>query len=228
MKKRFNIGYNGEYRDIILDIKFNAGLLSISGHGHGVGGQMNDTIKELAAANEIEYSPEWNKEKLMRVLSIWEAWHLNDMHLECEHQAALGWREQASEVITTYGWRLSPEVSRQKSKLEEEALERAKSVSGTTVGFHAQERKIMRLEQFIETSSAELDAELSRYYVACSKEPGTAFPHIKKEIRGWINFKNDARGILCKPCPECSYQYGSAWKRVEVPQDIINYLFDLK
>jgi hypothetical protein len=27
-----------------------------------------------------------------------------------------------------------------------------------------------------------------------------------------------------EPCPVCGYKYGSAWRRVEVPQDVINFL----
>ena len=34
-------------------------------------------------------------------------------------------------------------------------------------------------------------------------------------------------GLLGKACPVCGYKYGTEWKKEEVPQDIIEWLFNL-
>ena len=31
-------------------------------------------------------------------------------------------------------------------------------------------------------------------------------------------------GLLCKPCPECGYKYGTAWLKKEVPEEVIQWL----
>jgi hypothetical protein len=48
-----------------------------------------------------------------------------------------------------------------------------------------------------------------------------------QRLLGWELFKgdlfNDHIGI---PCPICGYKFGSAWKRINVPQNILRYLND--
>ena len=46
-----------------------------------MGGQCLDTI--------LGYFP--RSAKVQRIVEVWERWHLNGMHAECEHQRALGW-----------------------------------------------------------------------------------------------------------------------------------------
>ena len=46
------------------------------------GGQCLDTIAEYVHGS-----------KMREILRLWNAYHLNDMHPECEHQRALGWRD---------------------------------------------------------------------------------------------------------------------------------------
>lgn len=45
---------------------------------------------------------------------------------------------------------------------------------------------------------------------------------------GWreLAAKND-ESILCKPCPVCGYRYGTSWLKEDVPQDVIDFLFNL-
>lgn len=68
--------------------------------------------------------------------------------------------------------------------------------------------------------------ELKAWYTTGSK------PH-ERVRRGNAWYKrntlgeNDPRGILCKPCPVCGYEYGSGWQKVEVPQEVIDWLMAL-
>ena len=47
------------------------------------------------------------------------------------------------------------------------------------------------------------------------------------KTRGWVRYEKDRRGILCKPCPICGYEYGTAWLKEDVPQEVIDWLFNL-
>ena len=49
----------------------------------------------------------------------------------------------------------------------------------------------------------------------------------KMERRGWVRFDKDERGILCKPCPVCGYEYGTKWLFEEVPEEILEWLKNL-
>jgi len=62
--------------------------LSIVGESLRSAGQMQDDIRE----NMDKYTLYIPKDRLVRILDIWDTWHLNDMNSACEHQTALGWK----------------------------------------------------------------------------------------------------------------------------------------
>lgn len=228
IKKNMLIGEIGT-RSVFIELEYarkqNKNRLSICGNiVRTSAGQCSDTIREAITAGEFTPAKDWDIEKVKTLLTVWDSWHLNDMHPECEHQNNLGWLQLATEKIRTYHFRLNPETSAKKSQLEEEALGRARSVEqGRSLGFYAQERAIMRLEQFIKQDSPEL-GELARYYIPCSDALGSYFAPYEEKARGWVNYPEHSLGLLGKPCPECGYKYGTEWKHVEVPEDIINFL----
>ena len=49
----------------------------------------------------------------------------------------------------------------------------------------------------------------------------------EEKILGWMHPEEHPEGILGKPCPVCGYKYGTSWKKEEVPEEIIKWLFDL-
>lgn len=58
--------------------------------------------------DQINFAKGWDAEKWFDLLDIWKSWHLNDMHAECEHQRAMGWKyedhrgmEVVTEIMTT-------------------------------------------------------------------------------------------------------------------------------
>lgn len=50
---------------------------------------------------------------------------------------------------------------------------------------------------------------------------------LNSKTLGWLNPDEHPDGILGKPCPVCGYQYGHAWQTEEVPQEVIDWLFNL-
>lgn len=233
MKKIINPGsvkIGETYAPVFCKIEYNDGRISISGvegplksgNARGSCGQMYDGIIEAIERDlwKPEAATGWTNDSAREFVRLWKLWHLNDMKPECEHQRAAGWPEMAAEKIITYIWTLKPEIYSQKKALEDEAIERARSVDpGRSVGFSDHEKMIMRLEYEIKSDAPEIGAH-ARYYQAARQ-------HTKEESRGWVRFSEDARGLLCKPCEVCGYEYGSEWKRQDVPHDVLNWLFAL-
>lgn len=56
--------------------------------------------------------------------------------------------------------------------------------------------------------------------------PGMAGATETKTL-GWLHPEEHPDGILGKPCPVCGYKYGHSWLTEEVPQDVIDWLFNL-
>jgi len=91
-------GYNNSLQmDIEINIKskqsgqalsISAGVWNIRKTDYLACGQMQDTIREMVKNDEIVESP-IPMDNLIRLLDIWDRWHLNDMKAGCSHQRKL-------------------------------------------------------------------------------------------------------------------------------------------
>jgi len=76
-----------------------------------VGAVWNSTHTEIISGgqNDGEILSYFLKSaKVQRIVEVWNRWHLNNMHAECEHQRALGWTwlTHPSEPCPECGYRL--------------------------------------------------------------------------------------------------------------------------
>ena len=95
---------NPYFANAFVEIEYVNGKLSLCGV---IGPMSNGDCRGSAGqcANEIRKgtpTADWSAEMLFKLCDIWDKWHLNDMHPECEHQRNLGWDEQAKEKIYLY------------------------------------------------------------------------------------------------------------------------------
>ena len=189
-----------------------------NGNCRGSAGQCVDYIRKGRPVAE------WNCDMLNRLCDIWDQWHLNDMHPECEHQRELGWREMAREPITLYHYRLTREAFKAKGKAEEAA--RIALVSGKTFTPTEEQTMFANLPYFYDSDEPLEGKEIAQFYEPkLSPHPGdNGFTTTR---RGWVREAESKQGLRCKPCPVCGYEYGTAWKRVDVPQEVLDWLFQL-
>jgi hypothetical protein len=52
-------------------------------------------------------------------------------------------------------------------------------------------------------------------------------PDGEKKAAGWVRFDKHPGGLIGKPCPVCGYEYGSAWNKSDVPDDVLAWLCNL-
>lgn len=171
------------------------------------GGQCLDEISRT----EIGINP-----KFKQIYRLWKLYHLNDMHAECEHQEALGWKEQAAEPMTIYHFMTTTETYSRRREIEKKVIDDAKK--GSIVNITDDERKILKLENSIETEEAELPESIRAFYKLSRKEP---------QHRGWVSFDAFPSGLLCKPCPVCLYKYGTAWTYREISEEDLKIIREL-
>lgn len=221
MHKKLSIGRMAgtQTNYIDIDVTLKEGRLSISGDvRRETAGQCQDFIREAMEKNGIDYAIDWNREELKRLLDTWDVWHLNDMHPECEHQAVDGTLEQAQKDVTIYGYKLDMEIVGKQDKVKEKAMERL--LSGSTVILKPHEAKLLKLEYSLKS----LDSTAPEHY----KEAKETYFGTKTEKAGWVSFEEYPNvGILSKPCATCGYKYGSAWKTVELPKEVVEYVESL-
>lgn len=153
------------------------------------------------------------------IYRLWKAYHLNDMHPECEHQAAQGWRKIAVEKVNLYNWTMTQEAIKKQCEAEKAAMSALKN--GETFTPTKEQAFFASLKYSIKTEAEFLPEPLAPYYQP--KKDG----HIEVKALGWLKPEKHSRGILCKPCPVCGYKYGSAWNYFPIPEEDEKIIYKL-
>ncbi|MCI2980666.1 hypothetical protein [[Clostridium] innocuum] len=164
-----------------------------------------------------------HNETFDKIYRLWQLYHLNGMHAECEHQRKLGWREAAGEKVTIYHWKLKSEVTRHQQEIETKVKQAIKDCKCFTPT--ANEAWLYNLSYEIKTEADELPEELKPYY-----EPKTFLgknEHIEVKKRGWLYKKDHSKGLMCEPCPVCGYKYGSSWCYMPIPENDKKIIYEL-
>lgn len=222
-------GYPARRVDVFAKIEFKDGKLSISGtvgpmsngDAHGSSGQFIMSFKEYddrghdTLAN-IEPAPGWDVASIKRFFDAWDTWHLNDMRAGCEHQRGSDWDTSRKIELTYYG--LTHEAMRERDNAK--SIASAAAVRGEVAQLTREQHALLALENWFQdrTTPPDADSPLSGCYEVKKRETKTA---------GWISPSEHPSGLLGKPCPTCGYKYGTAWKREEVPADVIAFLQSL-
>ena len=240
IKKIVNIGsidIDGLRAGIFCSVKIKNDTLHISGvigpkyNGDAIGscGQIdmdfqhrNQKGTDLITPDQIAFNSDWNSETWFDFLDLWKNWHLNDMKPSCEHQEALGWSDQASEEVTFYNWSLNSETLSRQNDIKtksDEALKKRGHVILNKI-----DQMILRLEYILTTNEPDLTGSNLFYYVPCK---GSYINHTETKTRGWLDIKENEKGLIGKPCPVCMYRYGTSWKKRDLTNKVIQQVKDL-
>lgn len=219
--------YNGTKEKAFVKIEYSDdGKLSISGvigprsngNCRGSAGQCCEAVRAGIPVKG------WTDEMLQKLCDIWERWHLNDMHPECEHQRAAGWPDMARENITLYHYHITNET-REKKKAAESAVIAALR-KGETFTPTAEQAFFAALPAFLDVYE-ELGEEKAPYYEArMPLYPGDGGA-TESKARGWVSIDESEQGLLGKPCSVCGYKYGSKWLKAELPEEVLDFLKSL-
>lgn len=161
------------------------------------GGQCLDTIARYVKAPVFK-----------ELFRFWELYHLNDMHPECEHQAAAGWRDVARRYVPLYEFTLTQEARTAQRDLERRIMQAAKA--GESWSTSLEEQQLLSLEYSMKYHAEALPEALAPFYKLSKTE---------SKALGWLRENEHPEGILCKPCPVCGYKYGSAWNFFRIPEN---------
>ena len=117
--------------DVFIKVRFEDERLSISGvigpksNGNAWGGcgQIDMEFKhrndadddkrygDLIKPVDISFTADWGTAMWYELLDVWKRYHLNDMHAECKHQRALGWKYEThqGQSCPTCGYEIGTE-----------------------------------------------------------------------------------------------------------------------
>lgn len=178
------------------------------------GGQCLDTIAEYIT------DPVFSE-----ILRLWKLYHLNDMHPECEHQAAAGWRQKAQEEVTLYHWRMTREALAEQKEAERAALVALRC--GETFKPTIKQRFFANLNYSLTTHTDTPPANIAKWYEAKTPLYAGDKGHTEKKTLGWLRETEHPAGLLSKACPVCGYKYGTEWKYFPIPAEDEAIICDL-
>jgi len=206
--RSYSVFVKAEYKDGRLSIMGVGGPLA-SGNALGSCGRIRDSLK----SKNLYKAPGWTVGSVKRLLAIWDRWHLNDMRAGCEHQRA-NWDTKKKVELINYG------PSTQYNDM-----------------FNRAQTGLLTLEE--SGKLAALIASVGLVTTGANK-PKYETEEVKALLEaGWIVVKSrevksvgsvytyeHPEGILMKPCEVCGYQYGSAWLKEDVPEDVLQELMN--
>jgi len=230
MKKTVRLGktkIGTQLVSVFCRIEITEGKLSISGvegprsNGDAVGGCGQI---EMHKPEIVELAPGWNAKKLARFWDTWRQWHLNDMRSGCEHQRV---KFNPTEEIILYYFRLRPDV--EQARRDTAKLAKGCIAAGKTFTPTKEQTRLANLADTITREAAELPANLSCDYIANGPHyAGDNYNRAsEKKTAGWVKPSEHSKGLLCKPCEVCGYNYGSQWLREELPAEVVSFLGSL-
>lgn len=231
-----------------------AGVLSISAAvtdtaGGYSGGQCLDTLKgdALRIAAEPGGRLLMTEHEIGALLTIWRAWHLNNMRPGCPHQVGPEW--DTAKPITRklysieYDDRRRIERGSKLAELSDSNPDAARLHFLTLYSIrpnHWQEIADDEAEGIARRFEIVTEAESIPYANAVAKHaqglpwrwkgkhrPSFYHPKppvmVRTETRaaGWVRHEEHPDGLLSKPCPVCGYKYGSAWRTEPLPAEVV-------
>ncbi|WP_370755005.1 hypothetical protein [Gemmiger formicilis] len=192
------------------------GVVGPKSNGGCVGsvGQCVDEIRNGTPATG------WNNEMLRKFCDCWDLWHLNDMRPYCQHQKALGWDKLACKNVTLYHYSLTHEYFMKQRELKNRTNNKLGAEGHATL---TEEEKELWNLPIKKTSWKPLDdpryepRKKADWYSGATEE----------KTLGWLFPDEHPEGILTKPCPVCGYKYGTTWKTEQVPENVLQFLYNL-
>ena len=167
-----------------------------------------------------EIAPYIKDTTFAEILRLWELYHLNNMHPECEHQAAAGWREQAKKQVYIYHWYLNKEAREKRKAAENKALDQLKN--GATFTPTQEDVFYCNLPVFCTTHTPDAPEHYD-----IDKDVFTKKQKIDVKYLGHTYPTEHPDGLLCKPCPVCGYKYGTEWKYFPIPEEDEKIIYKL-
>lgn len=200
---RFNKGHaimaqvTVEYSEKAKDQKCLSICGSLFAPGINCGGQCLDEIAQYI-----------DDEQFITIYRLWKLYHLNDMHAECEHQAAAGWLSIARKKVSIYTFRMTTEAISAQHKLEHEILDAAKV--GKPYTTTTEEQILLKLSYTQKAHKDTLPDNIAPFY---------KLNEVELKALGWLSEKEHPDGLLSRPCPVCGYKYGTEWLYRAIPPE---------
>lgn len=229
--------YDGKKHPLYAKIEFKDGKLSISGvigpkHGgnavgscgqidmgfdHKSPGHNDKRYSAPIKASALTFAPGWNMSMWYKFLNVWQRWHLNDMKAGCEHMTGPEW--DTSKELTLTPLRPGDQYHKTRKAAEDGKLSPRE--------YKQWQKDVSESDSAWLHSKPSHDSLWNKTTKELIKRGYLKIDKIETKNSGWVYPSEHPGGLLTKPCPTCGHKYGSAWRKEEVPADVIAFLESL-
>lgn len=220
--KIYRIGTNktqdGRAYSIFVKATYQDNRLSITGvEGPTPGGNCIGSCGQIVMSMDpttITPAPGWSQDKILRLITIWNKWHLNDLKSECDHQRT-NWNFHREIEVTEFTWTTKFSDMRKRASQGTMSIDEYRNYKETAPMVY---RLTTDIDKMLFTSDMAIDALKQELIKIESKTTEKAYR---------IPYSQHPGGMLGKPCEICGYKYGSKWLKEEVPDNVLQELLDL-
>jgi hypothetical protein len=206
MTKKYRFFKDKIIASVTIELK-DDNIFSASGTLHSptddCGGQCLDEINTYFSDNPT----------FQKIYRLWQLYHLNDMHPECEHQHNIGWQDIAKTPVVVREYFRTHETIRICDDIKNKIIDYAKQQKSYIPT--DEEVKYLNLEPYPKTYDEELN------------DPHYKLHKTEIKTRGWLSYSDTPLGLLGKPCPVCNYKYGTSWIKFDIPENDLNEIKEL-
>lgn len=209
--------YNERSYPIFVKVEYKNKKLSLTGvEGPTSDGNCCGSCGQIVMdmnPDEIKPVNGWSKESIIRLMEIWNKWHLNDMQAGCEHQRK-NWNTLEEIEIINFTW--SSKFNTMRIVAEDGLMS------------ESEYKEYRNIVPDVFKTTVETTHEKWLSPLACGPMYLGLIKVKSKEMKtaGWVHPYEHPRGLLCKPCEICGYQYGTKWLHEDVPEDVLQELIN--
>jgi hypothetical protein len=218
--KIVRLGFNKDTGNTYVKISFKDKKLSITGvEGPLNNGDCKGSCGQIEMSidknyfDDFSFAPNWDKEQVLKLVKIWREWHLNDLRAGCKHQRKNNIIKDIE--LIEYTW--SDKFYKMRKDAEKGKLSRRKymaykklvpKVHGIIFGYNKPKYPTNEIKELLKAGYIKED---------------------EKETKqsNWVSYKEHPEGLLSKPCSIYGYKYGTKWLHEDVPENILEWLYNL-
>lgn len=212
-----------------VTVEFRSGKLSITGvegptsNGNSLGGCGQITLD----ASKMNLDGDWTPAMVIKLQSVWDEYHLNDLKPYSLAMKAAGWDKLATKPIFKYEFSMTPTVGAELVALKELIIQQA--VSDKQVSLNEDQKTLLTSPTYKNVYCYPDEIPILPRFMERSKDvlgKGHLFekPPEAKNL-GWILQTEHPDGLLCRELD--GEGYGKKWYFHPIPEDVLDWLESL-
>jgi len=135
----------------------------------------------------------------------------------------MGWDIEAQEKVKVVKWDVKHEIFQK----NEDAKNRAINCLINGIPFVPTPEETMYANAGFSVTTYNDELPKHPEFYEFKEKDCLGHSNVEYKMRGWIFHRDHPLGFIGRPCPVCGYKYGTSWIKEEVPEEVVEWLYNL-